>query len=688
MTKRLKAIFLAAAFALSLASCSGKENGSSSESDTETSSVAETSEEEQLIPEEMSEESSKTEEGATAHISPMETISSNIGCKLDVGQTIPRTKGSNTIDIPIANFVNEGDHIRAFTFIVYGVSGNINEFKGGFGISQTEGAPTATSENWYQTDEMIYSTEGAYGEIRWELPADVAEYVSVNGKVQFGYYWGDCDSVRLDSVFCEYTRTVNVPVDGTATVDVGQSVNFRSEDISFEVPLDMLPENTVPETITADFSAEGPMNMFQGQFNYESGLGSCQSHPIGMFTGDNSLQLTWFWDDNAKQIYQPNGKIIFSYWWGGQETIDLNSLTIRYSAKDTSSVQEVIGGIGESASEDTGFRSSNEIVEAMNVGWNLGNTLDSYKTGLADLETETGWGNPKTTKEMISSVKSAGFNTIRIPVTWGEHMNDANSIQEAWMNRVKEVVDYAYNEGLFVIIDVHHDDYIWLTPDTSEYQEDSTKLKAIWTQISECFKDYGDRLIFEGMNEPRTIGSAMEWMGGTLEERSVINNYESDFVKTVRASGGNNAARTLIVTSYAASAETIALKDVVIPKTGNVIFSVHYYAPWKFSEGHDTVFDEKGRAELEKKFSELKERFIDKGIPVIIDEFGCVNAADENTRAQYFKYYVGAAKKLGIKCVVWDNGLLEGDGSFGIFSRKDCTWNTTLLKAIMDGANS
>lgn len=262
------------------------------------------------------------------------------------------------------------------------------------------------------------------------------------------------------------------------------------------------------------------------------------------------------------------------------------------------------------------------------------------------------------------------------------------NIQPEWLDRIQEVVNYAYGEGLFVIINVHHDDYIWLTPDSSQYQADSDKLKAIWSQLSERFKEYGDRLIFEGMNEPRTIGSAMEWMGGTLEERSVVNNYEADFVKTVRASGGNNAARTLIVTSYAASAETIALKDTIVPKSGNIIFSVHYYAPWKFSEGHDTEFTEKGREELDKKFSELKEKFIDRGIPVIIDEFGCVNAAPEEVRAQYFKYYVAAAKKLGIKCVVWDNGLLTGDGSFGIFSRNNCSWNSTLLKALMDGANS
>jgi len=687
MTKRLKALLLAAAVSLSLTACSGKDNkSSSSPSETSTTQPADIGAPEEQNAEGLSDDPSKSEEGAAAHISPMETISSNLGCKVDVNTVVPHTDGSNTYNMPLADFVNEGDYIRSFTFIVYGVGGNINDFKGGFGISLLDGCPAETTPNWYQTDPQIIPTQGGYGEVRWDVPPEVAEYVNVNREVQFGYYWGDCNSVRLDSVFCEFTRTVNVPTDGIQTVEVAQTVNFNSDTLGFEVPLDFLPENAVPEAITVDLSAANTINMFQGQFIYESSIGTYMSNKLGLFQNDKNLQLTWFLNNEAKQYYAPNGKFKLLYWYGGQEEITMNNLTVRYSNKDTSSVQEVVGGIG-GAAEDTGFRSASQIVEAMNIGWNLGNALDSYNTGLEGLDTETGWGTPKTTKDMVRSVKAAGFNTIRIPVTWGEHM-DGNTIQDAWMSRVQEVVDYAYDEGLFVIIDVHHDDYIWITPNNSEYPEDSEKLKAIWTQISERFKDYGDRLIFEGMNEPRTIGSAMEWMGGTLQERSVINNYEADFVKTVRASGGNNAGRTLIVTSYAASAESMALKDVVIPKNGNIIFSVHYYAPWKFSEGNDTVFDDKGREELDKKFAELKEKFIDKGIPVIIDEFGCVNAADEATRAQYYKYYVGASKKLGIKCVVWDNGALSGDGSFGIYSRTDNKWNTAILKGIMDGANS
>ena len=239
---------------------------------------------------------------------------------------------------------------------------------------------------------------------------------------------------------------------------------------------------------------------------------------------------------------------------------------------------------------------------------------------------------------------------------------------------------------MFVIINMHHDDYIWFEPQKSSYNGDSFRLKTIWEQICERFADYDDRLIFEGMNEPRTVGSTMEWMGGTKDERTVINDYANDFVNTVRKSGGNNAARTLIVTTYAASADSIALNDFRVPTGGNIILSVHYYAPWKFAEGSETAFTESGKDEVSAKFAELKKKFIDKGTPVIIDEFGCVNAASTATRCDYYKYYINNAKANGIKCFVWDNGKMSGESSFGIFNRGALTWDGDLLGAIMEGA--
>jgi aryl-phospho-beta-D-glucosidase BglC (GH1 family) len=283
---------------------------------------------------------------------------------------------------------------------------------------------------------------------------------------------------------------------------------------------------------------------------------------------------------------------------------------------------------------------------------------------------------------MIDSVRDAGFNAIRIPVTWGEHMN-GDTIDSDWLDRVQEVVDYAYNDGLYVILNMHHDDYTWFKPQESEYAANSDKLKKIWGQVAGRFADYGDTLLFEGMNEPRTVGSSNEWMGGTAAERAVVNKYAQDFVDTVRATGGNNLDRTLIVTSYGASAETVAINDLEVPYDANIIVSVHYYAPWLFSEGVDTTFGDSQKSELDNKFAELKQKFVDKGVPLIIGEFGCVNAADASTRAEYYAYYISSAKQNGISCFIWDNNIASGESSYGLFSRSKLTWDQTVIDAVM-----
>ena len=125
---------------------------------------------------------------------------------------------------------------------------------------------------------------------------------------------------------------------------------------------------------------------------------------------------------------------------------------------------------------------------------------------------------------------------------------------------------------------------------------------------------------------------------------------------------------------------------MVIPNDDNIILSVHFYAPWQFSDGSSTDFGDSGKAELDAKFAELKQKFIDKGTPVIIGEFGCVNAAAESVRQDYYRYYISAAKKQGIKCFIWDNNVSSGEQSFGIFNRGSLKWNDAILSAVMEGA--
>lgn len=679
MKNRLTTLFTAISMALTFTACENK-----NKSDGYVQSTFNTKARTEI---KQNTEKEITEEPTTLHVSPVETISAEVGTQYTVDKVIPKTDGKNTIKIPLSEFIEDGDIIKSFTFIIYSGDGlDIGQFKGGCGISVTEDYPS-DDKGWYQSPDFTASTQGTYGEIKWDVPADVSQAVSASGEVLFGYWWGNSSSVKVENVICTYTRKKDLPVDGTVSQEIGQSVNFNDAENTIRIKTaDFMPENTIPQTVTFNIHSSGGLGKFTGAFGYKSSAGNYLSPDTSVFTDGSDLSLTWFVPQKVKNIITENGEIMLGYWWSEQPEITLDSVEVKYSlgngtptiSAETSEIEKDDPVSQEKSGE---FRTSRQIADAIKVGWNLGNTFDCYDSNHTKVSTETSWGNLKTTEEMINGIKDAGFNAIRIPVTWGEHM-DGDVIQTEWLDRIQEVVDYAYNNNMFVIINMHHDDYIWFNPAESEYSKDSQKLISIWEQISERFKDYGDRLLFEGMNEPRTIDSENEWMGGTPEERAVINKYEQDFVNTVRASGGNNSERTLIITSYAASAETAAIDDVIIPDDKNIILSVHYYAPWKFSEGIDSNFTDEGKAELDNKFAELKEKFINKGTPVIIGEFGCVNATDNATRAEYYNYYISSAKANGIKCFVWDNGKSSGESSFGLFNRGNLSWNEEILNGI------
>ena len=223
---------------------------------------------------------------------------------------------------------------------------------------------------------------------------------------------------------------------------------------------------------------------------------------------------------------------------------------------------------------------SQELVADMKIGWNLGNTLDSVG-GIA-LESERAWGNPTTTQEMIDEVLAQGFNVIRIPVTWEGHFGAAPEykIHEIWLARVKEVVDYAYNKGAYVILNTHHEE--WYMPTKENKEANAKQLAALWTQIANYFENYDEHLIFEGLNEPRLRGTPKEWSADETASQ-VINYWEQVFVDTVRATGGNNELRHLMITGYAASSSKKNLGAIVLPEDEKLIVSVHAYTPYNFA---------------------------------------------------------------------------------------------------------
>ena len=235
-------------------------------------------------------------------------------------------------------------------------------------------------------------------------------------------------------------------------------------------------------------------------------------------------------------------------------------ITVTVSSKKASSDKTTdtkTNGKKTNAKATNGFdtkKTSMDIVKDMGAGWILGNSLDALGTGLAS---ETAWGNPKTTKKMIDDICGAGIKTIRIPVSWGKHCDAKGNVDKDWMKRVKEVVDYAYDNGVYVILNSHHDNTYYdiggCVKSDDTLNKSVNKMNKLWKQIANEFKDYDEHLIFETLNEPRTEGSAKEWSGGTAEEREVVAKLNEEIVKTIRSTGGNNAYRQIMVPAYAAT---------------------------------------------------------------------------------------------------------------------------------------
>lgn len=361
-----------------------------------------------------------------------------------------------------------------------------------------------------------------------------------------------------------------------------------------------------------------------------------------------------------------------------------DSSTVQSAGDSTPSDSESTESTGKTERNDPiNITSVKELVAQMKVGWNLGNTLDA--TGGEGVESETSWGNPVTTKPMIDSVAAAGFNVIRMPVTWGPHMDENYVVDTAWMDRVQEVVDYGIDNGMFVILNTHHEE--WYMPTEEFVEEDLKQLGKLWEQIAERFKGYGEHLIFEGVNEPRLRGDGREWTG-TKAAREIVNQYADTFVKTVRASGGNNAERVLMVSPYAASSSPDNMKALHIPENaGNVIVSVHAYLPYSFAlDTNGTSAYDENNSEIPGLFKNIKEIFIDNDIPVVLTECGNMNKENTEDRVKCTTDFFTGAKEIGVPCVWWDNHNYRGSGeTFGLLSRRDLTWfNEDVLNAIMD----
>lgn len=326
--------------------------------------------------------------------------------------------------------------------------------------------------------------------------------------------------------------------------------------------------------------------------------------------------------------------------------------------------------------------SAAQAVKNMGIGTNFGNCTDVVAMWMnmnsnSVTDFEKAWGQVPTTKPMVDFLKKNGFNSVRIPVTWFQHMKADGTVDEAWMNRIQEIVDYVIDNGMYCILNVHHDTGAddkdvkhWIKADEANYKENKEKFEYLWTQIATRFKNYDQHLLFEGYNE--MLDADNTWNAPkSASSYNGLNGYAQSFVNAVRATGGNNETRNLIVNTYAAASGDEVLNNLTIPTDkveGHIAVEVHTYAPWDwFTKGK---WDASCSKEIADMFTRLNSKFISKGIPCIIGEYGThgsksvsknSSASEIQAAADQAADIVKQAKAYGVATFYWMSIFTEKD---------------------------
>lgn len=330
----------------------------------------------------------------------------------------------------------------------------------------------------------------------------------------------------------------------------------------------------------------------------------------------------------------------------------------------------------------------------MGAGWNLGNSLEAIGPG-----NETAWGNPVVTQQLIDAVKEAGFDTIRLPVAWSAFSDVSTyTIDPAWLNRVEEVVNYALNADMYVIMNEHWDGG-WLNhPFYANQTSLNNRLSIMWTQIANHFRDYDNRLLFAGTNEVMNEG---DYGTPTQEYVDVQNSYNQTFVDAVRATGGNNANRYLVVQGFNTNIDHTVNFFVLPNDTINdrLFVEIHYYDPYNFTLNPDNITTEwpsttetwANEPWVDSQFQRMKANFVDRGIPVILGEYTAMLRNDvpghETSRLNWIRYVTQSAAAHGLVPVYWDAGYAGEQHSSGLFNRNTgAQVYPTIINAIVTAA--
>jgi len=354
------------------------------------------------------------------------------------------------------------------------------------------------------------------------------------------------------------------------------------------------------------------------------------------------------------------------------------SVTVASISKEIK-VRQLGKATTDSIPADATGMSSNavQLAAKIKLGLNIGNTLEA-------IGSETAWGNPKVTKAFIDLAKQRGFNAIRIPCSWDQYANASNVIRTDWMNRVKEVVQYCIDDGIYAIINIHWDGG-WLENNVTTVKQEAVnaKQKAFWTQIATTMRDFDEHLLFASANEPNVENAA---------QMTVLLSYHQTFVDAVRSTGGRNAYRVLVVQGPSTDidkANTLMSTLPVDRVTGRMMVEVHYYSPYQFclmtedatwgkmfyywGSGYHSTTDPSRNANwgeesyVDDEFKKMKTQFVDKRIPVVLGEYDAMRRTSPTgdaltlhlaSRAYYLKYVTKQARANGILPFYWDTGTL------------------------------
>ncbi|WP_173064606.1 cellulase family glycosylhydrolase [Phytohabitans houttuyneae] len=323
-------------------------------------------------------------------------------------------------------------------------------------------------------------------------------------------------------------------------------------------------------------------------------------------------------------------------------------------------------------------------VAAMQPGWNLGNTLDA-------IPDETAWGNPLTTQAMLHYVRSQGYNSIRLPITWSNHHGPAPdyTIDAAWLARVRQIVDWSLAEGLYVMVNLHHDSWQWINAYPNDRTNVMNRYTALWTQIATAFRGHSAKLVFESINEPQFAGTS-----GDAESDQVVQELNTAFVRLVRRTGGDNATRLLVLPTLHTSGEQARLDalNATFNQLGdpNLAATVHFYGWWPFSVNiaGGTRYDSNVEQDLVGTFDRVHNTFVSRGIPVIIGEWALLSYDYTRPgiieRGEFLKYIEAVghhARTRKLTTMLWDAGSFLHRTELrwrdqGIYEMMKASWST------------